>query len=157
MTGLRPNPMTGRLSPRGRPCRGTLVVALSDTRRQQDGSALDAASVELVEDVGSVLERELLRGDFDLALAVELHQLGQVVVRANDVANDGELAQEQVDRLDRQTPAVADLRVRATPMQHLDRRVRGAMLADEIEDDVCALTVGDLSHRVDAAIERRVE
>src|SRR6266849_2387835 len=42
-------------------------------------------------------------------------------------------------------------------MEHLDRGVRRTVLADEIEDDVGALSVGDLSHRVDAAVQCRME
>ena len=81
------------------PRRRTLNAGLSDAWWQKNGATLDATSIELVQDVRGVFEWELLRGDPDFALAVELHQLGQIVVRADDVADDGVLAQEQVDRL----------------------------------------------------------
>src|SRR5438128_684581 len=91
--------------------RGVLHVDLADSRRQEHGAAFDATSVQLVQDVGGVFEGELLSGDLNFALAVELHQLGQVVVRADDVADDGVFAQQQVDGLDRQASAIANLGV----------------------------------------------
>src|SRR6266849_4447331 len=139
------------------PRRRALNAGWSYAWWQKHGATFDAASVELVQHFRGVFEWELLCGYPHLALAVELHQLGQVVVRADDVANDGVLAQQQVDRLDRQVSAIADLRVRAPAMEHLDRGIRRAVLTDEIEDDVGALPVGDLSHRVDASVQRRLE
>ena len=134
-----------------------LNVPLSDSGWEEHGATLHPTGVQLVQHVGGIFEGELLRGDLDLALAVELHQLRQVVVCTHDVADDVELAQQQVDRFDRQAAAVANLRVRAAAMQHLDRRIRRAVLADEVEDDVGALSVGDLSHRVDATVQCRME
>src|SRR5437899_7607150 len=93
----------------GHPSRGRLNTRLAYSGRQEHGAAFYAALVEHAQDVGRLFKWELLGSDLDLALSIELHQLGQVVVGADDIAEDGELAQQQVDGAHGQRATVADL------------------------------------------------
>ena len=68
--------------------------------RDEDRSAADAAGVEVFEGFGRGVQRVGLGVQGDLAGLGERHQLGQVVVGADDVADDVPLGGNDVQRRD---------------------------------------------------------
>ena len=74
----------------------------------------------------------------DLARLGQHHQLGEVVVGADDVADDVALGGDDVERRDVQLAAVADHVVRAGPAGHRQAVVLRALLGDEVEHHVRA-------------------
>ena len=81
--------------------------------RDEDGAAAHPAGVEIVQRVEGGVERVGLGVQRDLARLGQHHQLGQVVVGADDVADDVALGGDDVERRDVERAAVADDVVRA--------------------------------------------
>src|SRR5215210_242904 len=77
----------------------------------------------------------------------EVHQLFEVVVGADQVADDAALGGDDVYRRDLHLPAVADDVVEAGRARHLPGLVLRAALAHVVEDDLGA-PVGHLEHGV---------
>ncbi len=84
----------------------------------------------------------------DLPLSGEDHELGEVVVGADEVADDVALRGDDVDGRHLHRAAVADHVVVARAPGHLPGVVLGAPLADVVEDDLRALAVRHLEHGV---------
>ena len=72
----------------------------------------------------------------DVARLGQHHQLGEVVVRADEVADDVDLRGDDVDRRDADRAAVADHEVRPGAPQHPRTIDFGPLLGDEVDDDL---------------------
>ena len=79
----------------------------------------------------------------------EHHQVGQVVVGADQVADEVDLGGDDVDRRDVDVLAVADDVVVAGPAQHRDALGGRAALADEVDDGLGAVPAGQVEHLLD--------
>src|SRR5215207_8348597 len=103
--------------------------------------------VEVVDGVVGGLQGVGLGVEGDLALGGQGHQLGQVVVGADDVADDVALGGDDLDGRDLDDPAVADHEVRPGPPGHLPGVLLGSHLADvaagQLLDPVDVAAVGD--------------
>ena len=102
--------------------------------------------VQIVDGGVDVIEFVLSREEVDAPLPGHRHQLGQLVVVADQAAHDGDLAEDQVDRRDLDHAPVPDDPVDAALLEHChglgDRRA----LTDEVDDGLGALPVGQLQH-----------
>ena len=79
------------------------------------------------------------------------HQVAQVVVRPDEVADEVDLGGDDVDGRDVDVLAVADDVVVAGPAQHRDSLGGRTALADEVDDDLGAVPAGELQHLLDLA------
>src|SRR5215207_2274293 len=107
--------------------------------------------VEVVDGVVGRLQRVGLGVEGDLALGGQGHQLGQVVVGPDDVADDVALGGDDLDGRDLDDPAVADHEVRPGPPGHLPGVLLGSLLADEVQHHLGAVAAGQLLDPVDVA------
>ena len=117
--------------------------------RDEDPAALQPPVVEVGHRVVDRVQRVRARVQRDLALRGEGHQVLQVDVGPDEVADEGDLARDDVDRRDVDVLAVADDVVEAAVLDHRDAVLDGALLADEVDDRLRAEAVGQLLHRVD--------
>src|ERR1700722_9337217 len=117
--------------------------------RHEDGAPADAACVEVGEGVVGGVERVRLGVQGDPAGLGEGHQLGQLVVGADDVADDVALGGDDVEGRDRDRAAVADDEVGPARRGHVPGVHLGALLGHEVEHDLRALAAGELLDRVD--------
>src|ERR1700749_2124300 len=85
----------------------------------EDGAAAYPACVEVGERVGRGVERVGLGMQRNLARLGQRHQLDQVVVRADDVADDVPLGGDDVERRDGDGAAVADHEIGAARPGHV--------------------------------------
>src|SRR4051794_7696386 len=115
----------------------------------QDRPAAHTAGVEVVEGVERGIQRVLLGVQRDLPGLGQHHQLGEVVVGADDVADDVLLAADEVQRRDPQLAAVADDVLRAGGGGHLPGVVLPALLGHEVEHHGGAQAVRQVLDRVD--------
>src|SRR6202453_1009365 len=109
--------------------------------RDEDRSTANPAAAEGGE---RGRERVCARVQGDLPGLGEDHQLGHVVVGADDVADDVALGGDNVQRRDVQLAAVADDEVRAAPAGHIPAVHLRPLLGDEVEDDVGAAAAGQV-------------
>src|SRR6185295_8214242 len=123
--------------------------ALADALGDEDPAALEPPSVEVRHRVVDGLERIGARVQRDLALRRQRHQVLQVDVRADQAADERDLARDHVDRGDVDVLAVADDVVEAAVLDHGHAVLDGALLADEVDDRLRAVPVGELLHGVD--------
>src|SRR6266481_2211891 len=122
--------------------------------RHEDCPAADPASVQIGDRNDSLVER-IERGVVgDLAGLREHHQLGQVDVSADDVADDVALGRDDVERRDVQRAAVANHVIRPGPPGHRPAVVLGALLSDEVEHDLCARPAGQVQDGLHLAAVR---
>src|SRR5690349_16642696 len=112
----------------------------------EDRAAADPAGVEIGQRLGRLGQRVGPGVQGDLARLGQHHQLGQVVVGADDVADDVALGADHVERRDVQLAAVADHEVRAGPAGHRPALVLRTLLGDEVEHHVRA-ALGQVLHR----------
>src|SRR3954466_989226 len=122
---------------------------LADALRDQDPAPLEPSVVEIGHRVVDGVQRIGARVQGDLALRRERHQVLQVDVRADQVPDERDLARDDVDRRDVDVLAVADDVVEAAVLDHRDAVLDGALLADEVDDRLGALAVGELLHLLD--------
>src|ERR1700735_4255291 len=115
----------------------------------EDGAPSHAAGVEVGEGVGGGGQGVGLGVEGDAAGLGEGHQLGQLVVGADDVAVDVPLGGDDVEGRDRDGAAVADDEVGPAGGGHVPGVGLGALLGHEVEDHVRAAAAGELLHRVD--------
>src|SRR3984957_17363221 len=117
--------------------------------RHEDGAPADAAGVEVGEGVGGGGQGVGLGVQGDPAGLGGGHQLGQLVVGADDVADDVPLGGDDVEGRDRHGAAVADHEVGAARGGHVPRVHLRALLGHEVQHDVRAVAVGQVLDRVD--------
>src|SRR4051795_2972041 len=110
----------------------------------QDSAALEPPVVEIGHRVVDGVERVGRRVQRDLALRGEGHQVLEVDVGPDEVADERDLARDDVDRRHVDVLAVTDHVVEATVLDHLDAVLDGALLADEVDDRVGAHAVREL-------------
>src|SRR4051812_45416069 len=122
---------------------------LPDAFRDEDPAALEPPVVEVGHRVVDGVQRIRARVERDLALRGERHEVLQVDVRPDEVADERDLARDDVDRRDVDVLAVADDVVEAAVLDHRDAVLDGALLADEVDDRLRAVAVGELLHRLD--------
>src|ERR1700747_2184516 len=94
-------------------------LAMSAPLWDEDGAAAYAAGVEVGEGFQRGLERVGLGVQGDLAVLGQHHQLGQLVVGSDDVADDVALGGDDVQGRDGQRAAVADDEVRPGRAGHV--------------------------------------
>src|SRR5256714_9361174 len=125
-----------------------------DVRRDsgnEDGAATDPTGVEIPQRLPRLGERVRLGVQGDLPGLRQDHQLGQLVVRTDDVADDVPLGGEEAERRDVHLAAVPDDAVTPGPAGHREPVLLGTLLGDEVEYDVRAGSVGEVLDRVDLA------
>src|SRR3954447_9243955 len=98
----------------------------------EDGATAHLSRVEVVQGVHGPVERVLLGVQGDLAGLRQDHELGQVAVGADDVADDVLLAGDELQGRDAQLAAVADDEQRAVGPGHLPGIHLRALLGDEV-------------------------
>src|SRR6266487_7046743 len=129
--------------------RSSLAIGVLQRRREfgiwvrsglwdEDRTAADAAGVEIGQRFRRCVQRVGPGVQGDLPALGQHHQLGQLVVGADDVADDVALGADHIQRRDVQLAAVADHVVRAGPPGHGPALVLRALLGDEVEDHVGA-------------------
>src|SRR4051794_21168036 len=123
--------------------------ALADALRHEDPAALEPPVVEVRHRVVDRVERIRARVKRDLALRGQGHQVLQVDVGPDEVADERDLPRDHVDRRDVDVLAVADDVVEAAVLDHGDAVLDGALLADEVDDRLGAVAVGELLHFLD--------
>src|SRR5215218_6815305 len=121
----------------------------SPSGRDEDSAALEPPVVEVGHRVVDGVERIGRRVQRDLALRGQGHQVLQVDVGPDEVADERDLARDDVDRRDVDVLAVADDVVEAAVLDHRHAVLDGALLADEVDDRLGPHAVGELLHRVD--------
>src|SRR6266516_122995 len=139
--------------------RSSLAIALLLRRseclqgclRNEDGAAADPAGVEICDGFDRGVQRVRPGVQRDLPGLGPHHQLGQLVVGPDDVPDDVALGRDDVQGRDAEGPAVADDEVRAGAPGHREPVLLGALLGDEVEDDLGAGSVGEVPDRVDLA------
>src|SRR6476659_1907074 len=112
----------------------------------QDGAAAHPARVEIVNRPLEFLQRVLAGVQLDLALCGEHHQLLQVVVGADQVADEVDLGGDDVDGGDVDVLSVSDDEVVPGAAQHGDTLFGRPALADEIEDGLGAVAAGEVQY-----------
>src|SRR3954447_6803381 len=117
--------------------------------RNQDSAALEPPVVEIAHRVVDGVERVRRRVQGDLALRGERHQVLQVDVGPDEVADERDLARDHVYRRDVDVLAVPDDVVEAAVLDHRDAVLDGALLADEVDDRLGAVAVGQLLDLLD--------
>src|SRR3954452_1069984 len=122
---------------------------LPDAFRDEDPAALEPPVVEVGHRVVDGVQRIRARVERDLALRGERHEVLQVDVGPDEVADERDLARDDVDRRDVDVLAVADDVVEAAVLDHRNAVLDGALLADEVDDRLGALAVGELLHLLD--------
>src|SRR3954447_18302397 len=122
---------------------------LADALRDQDPAPLEPSVVEIGHRVVDGVQRIGARVQGDLALRRERHEVLQVDVGPDDVADERDLARDHVDRRDVDVLAVADDVVEAAVLDHRDAVLDGALLAYEVDDRLGAVAVGELLHLLD--------
>src|SRR4051794_22319660 len=122
---------------------------LADALRDQDPAPLEPPVVEVGHRVVDGVQRIRARVQGDLALRRERHEVLQVDVGAHEVADERDLARDDVDRRDVDVLAVADHAVEAAVLDHRDAVLDGALLAHEVDDRLGAEAVGQLLDLLD--------
>ena len=79
---------------------------------------------------------------------MQRHQFGEVIVGADQVADDVALGGDDVYGWHFDRPAVTDDVVRAGPLRQVPSVLLSALLANEVEYDLGAFTVGHLQDLV---------
>src|SRR3954469_18378532 len=125
------------------PNRSSLAMSVLRSGNE-DGSAADLARVEIGECVGGGVQRVGLGVQGDLPALRQHHELGQLVVRADDVADHVALGRDDVQRGHLQLAAVPDHRVRPAGCGHGEALVLRALLGHEVEHDVGARAAGEV-------------
>src|SRR4029077_13768317 len=110
----------------------------------QNGAAAHPARVEIVNGPLEFLQRVLAGMQLHLALRGQYHQLRQVVVRADQVADEVDLGGDDVDGGDVDVLAVSDDEVVPGATQHGDTLFGRTALADEIEHGLGAVATGEV-------------
>src|SRR3954464_13729387 len=123
--------------------------ALADALRHEDPAALEPPVVEVRHRVVDRVERIRARVKRDLALRGQGHQVLQVDVGPDEVADERDPPRDHVDRRDVDVLAVADDVVEAAVLDHRDAVFDGALLADEVDDRLGAEAVGQLLDLLD--------
>src|SRR4051794_4240082 len=114
----------------------------------EDAAPLEPSLVEVVHRVVDRVQRVRRRVQAHLALGGQRHQVLQVDVGPDEVADEGDLARDDVDRRDVDVLAVADHVVEAAVLHHLDAVLDRALLTDEVDDRLGAHPVRELGHLV---------
>src|SRR5918998_3773222 len=122
--------------------------ARRDARRDEDPAPLQASVVEIGHRVVDGVQRVGARVQRDLALGGQRHEVLEVDVRPDEVPDERDLAGDDVDRRDVDVLAVADDVVEAAVLEHRDAVLDRAVLADEVDDGLGAVTVRELAHDV---------
>src|ERR1700744_3401606 len=117
--------------------------------RDENGPAADAPGVEVVERFDRGVQRIGLGVQGDLAGLGQGHQLGQLVVGPDDVADDVALGGDDVQRRDVQRAAVADDEVGAGRGGHVPAVHLGALFGHEVQHHFSAVASGQVLDRVD--------
>src|SRR6202165_4835088 len=112
----------------------------------EDGPSPYLAGVEVVDGRLEAVEGVLHGVQMDRSAGGEHHQLAQVVVRADEVADEVDLVGDDVDRWDVDVLAVAHDVVVAGTAEHLDSFAGGAALTDEIDHRFRAVAPGELQN-----------
>src|SRR6266508_6038521 len=143
-------PSAGAVRDRHRPAAaGAAGRWVEGSGGDEDAAALEAAAVQVVHGVVDRVQRVDAGVQLHLALGGEDHQLGQVVVGADQVADHVPLGGDDVDGRDVDGAAVADDVVRAGPAGHVPPVDLRAPLADEVDHDLGALAAGQLGDTLD--------
>src|SRR4051812_9257282 len=122
---------------------------LADALRDQDPAPLEPPVVEIGHRIVDGVQRIRARVEGHLALRRERHEVLQVDVGPDEVADERDLARDDVDRRDVDVLAVADDVVEAAVLDHRDAVLDGALLADEVDDRLGAEAVGQLLDLLD--------
>src|SRR3954463_16815912 len=122
---------------------------LADALRDQDPAPLEPPVVEIGHRIVDGVQRIRARVQGHLALRRERHEVLQVDVGPDEVADERDLARDDVDRRDVDVLAVADDVVEAAVLDHRDAVLDGALLADEVDDRLGAEAVGQLLDLLD--------
>src|SRR4029077_8061821 len=117
----------------------------------QNGAAAHPARVEIVNRPLEFLKRVLARVQLHFALCGEHHQLLQVVVRGDQVADEVDLGGDDVDGGDVDVLAVSDDVVVPGATQHGDTLVGRPAFADEIEHGLGAAATREVQHLLHVA------
>src|SRR5438128_11708857 len=104
--------------------------------RDQDAPAPEPALVEVGQCVTECVQRVRRGVKVDLPPCGQDHELHQVVVGADQVADEVDLGRDDVDGRDVHDTPVADHEVTAGAPEHHQPRLDCATLADEVEDDL---------------------
>src|SRR6202044_4101402 len=114
----------------------------------ENGAAAHPARIQIRERLHGAGQRVGAGMQGDLARLGQRHQLGQVVVGADDVAHDVALGGDDVERGDLQRAAVPDDEVRTARGGHVPAVHLGALLGHEVQYDVGAYSAGQVLDRV---------
>src|SRR5438445_3305813 len=118
----------------------------------EDAPTVEAAAVEVVDRLVDVLQRVLLGVELDLAPGRQGHELYEVHVVPHEVADDVDLADDEVPVGDVDPLAVADHVVGAALAQHAGDLGGHAPPPHEVQDRIGADTAGQLHDPVDDAL-----
>ena len=107
---------------------------------------MEASGVEVVHGGVDSVERVRPRVELHFALRGQHHQLGEVVVTADQIANDASLAGDDVDGRDVDRAAVPDDEVGAGPSRQVPAQRLRPLLRNKIENDIGALAIGQFQN-----------
>src|ERR1700712_268916 len=129
---------------------GGIATVLVGERRSgdEDRPAADLPRVEVVQRVEGLVQGVLDRVQGDLPGLGQDHELGEIVVGADDVADDVLLPGHEVQRRGPELAAVAEHEAVAGRAGHRPRVELGALLGDEVEDHG-GPAAGQVLHRGD--------
>lgn len=107
---------------------------------------MQAPVIEVVHGVVDGIERVALGAKRHSPLRREGHELDEIVVGANKVADEVDLGRDDVDGWHLQHPSVADELIRPGPTEHRYAIFLGPALADEVEHGFAAGAFGKIAN-----------
>src|SRR5690349_13013939 len=136
----------------GPPGCGESVTSEGGVRRaglgDEDRPAADPAGVQVGDGLGGGVQRVGPGVQSHPAGLRQHHELGEIVVGPDDVADDVALGGDDVQRRDAEFAAVADDVVRAGPGRHREPLLLRSLLGHEVHHDIGATPAGQLHDRV---------
>ena len=137
--------------------RGTAAAPPRAGSGHQHRPAGDPAGRHVVQYVGRRLQRVQRGVDGHLPPRDEVHQVDQVAVRTDLVADDGELPIDHVEVFDPDAAAVSDNGVHPALGEHAHRVFGHVTLAHEVQDDLGAPTRCQVQYRLRGRCGRQFE
>ena len=129
--------------------RGGGLMAIRRRSGHKHRAAVDLAIVQVVQGVVRGGELVLLCREFDQPAVGERHQLHEFGPGAYEIADDVALRDDHVHSRNADVLAVADHVIAAHRSGHFQALCRRAFFADEIDDGLGALAVGQFKDRFD--------
>src|SRR5207247_2431229 len=102
------------------------------------------ATIQIMDRIGSSIQRIDRRMQGHLALSGQGHELSQVIIGADQVANEVNLGRDNIDRGDSELATIADNVVATSTAQHSNPVLDSASLTDKVNHCLGTLPIRDV-------------